>query len=335
MAVAVENIISVIVPFYNVKECVPYCLGTLLDQTFDRYEVVCIDDGSFDGTAEILDSYLDNNKVKVFHIENTGLSYARNFGVAVSTGELVTFVDGDDLVSPEYLMSLYTAYSGSKDCFAIGLCQRVSQNQALGNRVHWETNIRVEVIAGQELIDRILYESILPSAVARLAPRSLYLNHPFPVDAYYEEIYTAGEHISCFSSFALVPKPIYGYVQRQNSIVRRRNAKFKQFTDYQKAVEKFLSDVDKFHPSKSGKRYFESLQLSREFRLLDVINDSADKVKQEKRVILGTVRRQLRLLLHDKGIASANKLRFLLLVYTSCLYCRFFKIYDKFVKNIK
>ena len=101
---------SVVVPFYNVRECVGYCMRSLLAQTFEGpYEVVCVDDGSTDGTGELLDTYADDPRVVVLHKENGGLSDARNHGVKHARADLITFVDGDDVVAPQYLEALYGA----------------------------------------------------------------------------------------------------------------------------------------------------------------------------------------------------------------------------------
>ncbi|MBR1829947.1 MAG: glycosyltransferase [Atopobiaceae bacterium] len=106
-------LVSVVVPFYNVEECVADCMDSLVHQDFDGYEVVCIDDGSTDGTGALLDAYAERHlNVRVFHFPNAGLSVARNRGVELARAELISFVDGDDFVSPYYLSALYRAYDG-------------------------------------------------------------------------------------------------------------------------------------------------------------------------------------------------------------------------------
>ncbi len=103
--------ISVIVPFYNIEECVTYCLDSLVAQDYEgEYEILCVDDGSTDGTPAALDTYAaEHPRVKVLHKPNGGQSDARNFGVEHAGGDYITFVDGDDFVSACYLSSLMRA----------------------------------------------------------------------------------------------------------------------------------------------------------------------------------------------------------------------------------
>lgn len=96
--------ISVIVPFYNIEQYVSYCLDSILAQTFRDFELICINDGSKDGTRELLDAYAEkDSRVKVIHQENQGVSAARNNGLQLAAGKYIAFIDGDDAVTPEYL----------------------------------------------------------------------------------------------------------------------------------------------------------------------------------------------------------------------------------------
>ncbi|OUQ80747.1 hypothetical protein B5E48_05030 [Massilimicrobiota sp. An105] len=95
------NMLSIIVPVYNVEKYIDRCMENLLHQEIDKYEILLIDDGSTDKSGDICDKYAkENNCVRVFHIENGGVSNARNFGIEKSTGEYVAFVDSDDGVAP-------------------------------------------------------------------------------------------------------------------------------------------------------------------------------------------------------------------------------------------
>ena len=89
--------LSVIVPCYNVEKYLSECLDSILNQTFEDIEIICINDGSTDNTQDILDSYLKKDKrIKVISQHNQGLSMARNVGLKNVTGEYVTFIDSDD-----------------------------------------------------------------------------------------------------------------------------------------------------------------------------------------------------------------------------------------------
>lgn len=113
--------ISIVIPFFNVEDYVDDCMRSIVSQDFDKsYEAICIDDGSSDRTGMLLDQWSMHNNVYVLHTENSGLSEARNIGVRISSAPLVSFVDGDDVVSPRYLSVLYNAYGTGGNRMVIG-----------------------------------------------------------------------------------------------------------------------------------------------------------------------------------------------------------------------
>lgn len=101
--------ISVIVPVFNISKYLKRCIDSLLNQTLNNIEIILVDDGSNDNSGEICDYYYNKypDSIKVLHTENCGLSAARNRGLEVSTGEYISFVDGDDWIEPEFFETLY------------------------------------------------------------------------------------------------------------------------------------------------------------------------------------------------------------------------------------
>lgn len=100
--------ISVIVPTYNVKDYLQECMDSILSQSLKDIEVICIDDGSTDGSSEILDKYAAKDpRVKVYHNENGGYGKAMNFGLSVSSGEYVGIVEPDDYIESSMFEELY------------------------------------------------------------------------------------------------------------------------------------------------------------------------------------------------------------------------------------
>lgn len=100
----VAPLVSVIVPVYNVEKYLPRCLDSLVNQTYENLEILLVDDGSADSSGEICDAYAaKDNRIRVFHIPNGGVSNARNLALDNMAGEYVTFVDSDDWLNDEWV----------------------------------------------------------------------------------------------------------------------------------------------------------------------------------------------------------------------------------------
>lgn len=96
--------ISIIVPVYQVKEYLGKCIGSICKQSFSDFELILVDDGSDDGSEKICDGYaVRDNRIKVIHQSNQGVSSARNVGLDCATGEYVTFIDADDWIDRNFL----------------------------------------------------------------------------------------------------------------------------------------------------------------------------------------------------------------------------------------
>jgi glycosyltransferase EpsJ len=97
------NLVSVVVPIYNVEKWLERCLATILNQPFTDLEIILVNDGSTDNCGKICEQYAQIDKrIKVVHKENRGLSSARNAGIEAATGKYIVFIDPDDVISQEY-----------------------------------------------------------------------------------------------------------------------------------------------------------------------------------------------------------------------------------------
>lgn len=100
--------VSIIVPVYQVREYLDVCVQSVLAQTYTDLEIILVDDGSTDGSEKICDRYAETDeRVRVVHQKNKGLSGARNEGLKLAKGEYIAFVDADDKVSPFFIELLY------------------------------------------------------------------------------------------------------------------------------------------------------------------------------------------------------------------------------------
>ena len=103
----VNNVVSVIVPVYNVLEFLPKCIESIQMQSYSDLQIILVDDGSTDGSGKICDKYAENDKrIQVIHKENGGLVSARKAGLLIASGEYVGFVDGDDYIEGTFYQNL-------------------------------------------------------------------------------------------------------------------------------------------------------------------------------------------------------------------------------------
>ena len=98
-----DDLISVIVPVYNVENYIAQCIESVIKQTYTKFEIILVNDGSKDNSGKICDEYaLKDERIKVIHKENAGVSSARNVGIKQSKGQWITFIDSDDWVEEKY-----------------------------------------------------------------------------------------------------------------------------------------------------------------------------------------------------------------------------------------
>lgn len=116
--------LSVIIPVYNIEDYLPECLDSVLQQSYRDIEVILVDDGSTDKSGAICDQYAGtDSRVKVFHIENGGVSAARNLGKSKATGEWLTFVDADDRIPQDtFMICISTAETERVDMVMSRMC---------------------------------------------------------------------------------------------------------------------------------------------------------------------------------------------------------------------
>lgn len=107
--------ISIIIPIYNTEQYLKECLDSVIAQEFKYWECILIDDGSSDNSGYICDLYVkQDNRFKVYHTINSGVSAARNLGISNASGKYIAFIDSDDTVDKEYLSELYMAMIDTK-----------------------------------------------------------------------------------------------------------------------------------------------------------------------------------------------------------------------------
>ena len=125
--------VSVIIPAYNVSLYIEQCIKSILNQIYKNIEIIVVNDGSTDNTGEILEKLsLMDERIKVIHQKNSGVSSARNTGLEIATGEFITFVDGDDYVANDFIdyMLEIQKQTGADLCLSINSYTKIDEKQS-------------------------------------------------------------------------------------------------------------------------------------------------------------------------------------------------------------
>lgn len=234
--------ISLIATFYNLEDCIDYCLKSVLAQEFSDYELLCIDDGSSDTTFAKLMEYADHPKVRIVHQANGGLSQARNTGVRYARGEFVSFIDGDDIVSPFYLSSLYEALMNDHADLAIGTLEFTPASEIDAAADSWEKPTHRHVLRNTRAIEEVLCHKRDVTGCVKLAPKTVYSDSFFPVGLFHEDLYTVADVFEKTPSIVVVDDVIYKYIQRGGSITHNSRNLNKRSSDLVHAVN-HISEV--------------------------------------------------------------------------------------------
>lgn len=328
--------VSIIVTFYNIENCVAYCIRSLLSQQYSgEYEIICIDDGSTDGTGSILDSYAQSSSIiRVFHKENGGQSAARNYGVIKASSDYISFVDGDDVVSPYYISSLVQGLQYDKNSLVAGRHRIISEKEA-PSFAEWKSPSSPCMMDARTFLREICFERILASPWARLAKRDLYLEHPFPEGVVYEDTYIAAEHVIASNGVVLIDEPIYGYVTRAGSTVNPKKESLVRCLQYQSAIEHFCSSIEPFFSASTIEQVvFRSTEYSRMWRRLDLVEDGSSEVFNLKQSVRRYIKEHIYELIMSREVNAGNKIRFCLCAIHPWIYRITFLLYDRIVKGV-
>lgn len=246
-----KELISVIVPVYNVEKYLRRCVDSILKQTYQNLEILLVDDGSTDGCAAICDDYGRKDvRVRVIHKENGGLSSARNVGIDAAMGELLAFVDSDDFIEAEMLEMLYrTMCSCDADMTICNLRYVDEEGIQIASRP--ANIIRNECIGPVDYWERVLagYGLFYVVAWNKLYRRKLWENLRYPEGKINEDEFVLHRLVDQCVKIGGVSYVGYYYVQRPGSIMaqKKKIANFDLFEAWIERIRYFHStDRDDF-----------------------------------------------------------------------------------------
>lgn len=211
-----RDLISVVIPVYNVERYLQRCLNSVVSQTYKNLEIILVDDGSTDLSGKICDEWASkDNRIVVIHKTNGGLSSARNTGLDVAKGRYIAFVDSDDYINPEMYEIMVKLLKKSNS--QIACCGR----KRVGNSGGYFQNTleKPMVISGEEAIDRLLcHAGIDEAAWDKLYVGDLFLDKRYPIGELNEDIVLTTKLLGECSSVIHVGAALYNYCCNDGSI---------------------------------------------------------------------------------------------------------------------
>lgn len=214
-----KNLVSVVVPVYNVADYINHCVTSIYNQTYKNLDIILIDDGSSDDSGVLCDKLASmDSRCRVIHKSNGGLSDARNAGLDCILGDYVTFVDSDDAIAPNYVERLINIILFNK--VDISICDLVHCRQL--DDVRYTVSDERVLYSSYEAISELLYQrSFLVAACGKLFHKSCFDNIRFPVGMLFEDSAVMYELFETAGRIGYEPSGLYAYIHRGDSITTR------------------------------------------------------------------------------------------------------------------
>lgn len=316
------DLVSVIVPVYNVENYIEKCLDSIINQTYENLEIIVVNDGSGDHSYEICKKYENDKRVQLYSKENGGLSSARNYGIEKASGKYIMFVDSDDYLARdmvEYMLNML-----NKENCEISICNRIYKYEDNTEYLRFKDNNQIKIMDNEQGMRMLLsFKYFDMAAWAKLYERTLFDNIKFPEGKLCEDYYIMyklflGSRRICYSS-----KPLYFYMQRAGSITKKN----KNLDDYIWAAKEQMEYIEKEYPNLivDGKAAY---ALS----FLTVYNKYYENGGNIKKELVKEYRKNVKLNL--KYVIKNRNLRVIRKVQ-ALLFCSNLRIYNFLLKGYK
>ena len=236
-----NDLISIIIPVYNVEKYLKECLESVINQTYTNLEIILVDDGSTDGSGNICDEYKKRDtRIKVIHKENGGVSIARNLGLNYVNGQYIGFIDSDDYVEPEYCEKLLKSIKENNVQCALCKFDKVYEKKNQNNT--FESNYIMDA-------NGLIMEILDVQKGFGFCTQKLWTKNALADIRYNENIKVGEDSLFCIESCKNIDKvfvlneKLYHYRFNENSLVRKFDEKYAQ--KYLRAMQETKKYIDK------------------------------------------------------------------------------------------
>ena len=309
--------ISVIVPVYNVEAYLERCVESILQQTYAHFELILINDGSTDSSGQICENLASRHEnIKVYHLENAGVSNARNTGIKLATGAWVTFIDSDDFVTQDYLATLASAVEGLNVGFVIAPLHHIKNGIVTDLPSH---SGKTELWSTEETMKELLMTtrtSFFP--VAKLFKRDLLADEKFNTNYHLAEdaLFLTELLLKTRCSSVFIDKPVYYYDHREGSATTSVN---QHVFDTIEVYKQIIAQVSQVFPNL--KYELKNRECWSYITVYDkIIFTSSEEYQKEKAELRTWIVRHRREIWKDAYFTTFRKVAILSLVISPWLY---------------
>lgn len=317
-----QSLVSIVVPIYNVEKYLPECIDSIIDQTYKNIEIILVNDGSTDNCGKICDEYAPKDeRIKVIHKENGGLSDARNCGIDIANGEYIAFIDSDDYVSEEYIEQLYNAIIENNTKISQCNLTKVTDTNEEIKKIGYNENARIK--SGYDMIKDLYtghWENII--ACNKLYCKELFEKLRYPFGKIHEDEFTTYKILYDVDNVAIVQEYLYKYRQNENSITREK-FKLKRL-DLLTAYEERL----KFFAQKAEKELYDLSLVAYLGKIVECYVKTQkyiEKSEEIQRELIEKYRKNYKKTLNFKKISNIKRVRLLIFYIVPSLYYKIIK----------
>lgn len=290
-----SDLISVIVPVYNMEQYLERCINSIKKQSYSNLEIILVDDGSTDHSADMCDTYAqEDQRIKVIHKVNGGLSEARNAGLAIATGTYIGYVDSDDWIEPQMYQKMYEACIENEAQVAVCRYAKVYSDETIRGGNHKTTVFERDSILKVYLSDNsdyIVYNSVW----SKLFAREIIVGEIFPVGKNSEDIMYTTRAFCKVTKAVYVDECLYNYVLDREGSIMNVNRTERMFQDeipfwrehiayIRQHVSDEMGDMAAYYFYRRMLSYY--MELSQQAETRNAAKQIASMMKNEKAVIL-------------------------------------------------
>lgn len=213
------QLVSVIVPAYNVETWLDRCVKSLVGQSYHHLEIILVDDGSVDSTPVLCDAWEElDARIRVIHKPNGGLSDARNAGLDVCSGEWIAFVDSDDYVDTDFILKLVDAVTRQRAMLAI--CSAIWEDENGEQTVRFPLlSDRLTAMSPQQCLALTYGNANAVAAWSKIYHKSIWSDLRFPKGRLHEDEFVFHKVLYRCDRIAVLPDRLVHYVQHRGSIM--------------------------------------------------------------------------------------------------------------------